>query len=226
MQDSNTNLPFKTFSVVVIVVLAAIVSLQALSAINLRNRTGLLKVTTGTTTARLSISSNNHQAEVLGGDTGSANVRLTPGSYILYAVNNGSRTSGTAVVTKGHTTDAILRFVASPGIRSVEDISFQGMGGLINAGLSSDQVSELEGDFFQYKPSANNVNIITDSISPAPYNPNTDTSITLDFAVSVDGTPLYAQATYNDLENIEVTLTNAQKQVVFNSEAVQQNGGD
>jgi hypothetical protein len=224
-QNSNTKpLPVRRILAITIGILALIVIVQLFLALSIRGKTGLLEVTAPAGT-HISISEQNHQATVIG--TSSVKVRLEPGTYLLYGVNNGNRTSLVASVSKGQTAHASLQFNKnSGGARSVQSITFQGQAGLLNVGLSVSQVNQIEQDIFQYKPNANTVSIAQNSIEPGPHDPNGNAPFTLTFNVSIDGTPYTATATYSDLVNASLQLANPAGQIVFNSDTVQQNGGD
>jgi hypothetical protein len=86
-------------------------------------------------------------------------------------------------------------------------------------------VSELEQYFFQYKPSANTVNIDSSSVEPGPHNPNTDIGFKLDFNVTIDSTSYAAVTSYADVNNISLVLTNPQTgATAFNSAPAPQSG--
>jgi hypothetical protein len=225
MQEQPKTLPIKKILITIIAVLVIIVGLQAFSGINTRGRTGVLSVTSPQGTS-VSISAQNKQAAVIG--TGTVKVRVDPGTYLLMGIKNGSRTTTVVTVTKTQTTHTTLQFSANPnGIRSSQDITFQGQSGLLNVGLTVSQVNKIEQNIFEYKTTAKTVTINENTIEPGPHDPNGVAPFTLNFTLSIDGTSYTAVATYLDLENVDLQLTNATTgRVVFTSGAVQQTGGD
>jgi hypothetical protein len=185
--------------------------------------TGILQIRSANPKAGLIISQNNRQALLVG--TGTARVRLKPGSYQISATYGGKQANGVATVYKDRTTGSYLGVLQPVRLPSVATINFEGTGSLINDGLTIEQVNNLEQEFFQYKPRAQTVNI--SSVEPAPHNPNVDTSFSLNFTVSIDSTTYNATVTYTDLETVQLHLYNLQNNaLLFNSAAVTTPGGD
>jgi hypothetical protein len=206
----------------IIVVLVLIVVAEIGLAFSIRDKTGLLVVSAPAGT-NISISAQNSAATNLG--TGNATVHIDPGTYLLMGAKNGLKGMVVATVTKGQTTNVSIA-PTSTSVKSAQSITFNGQGGLINAGLSVSQVNDIEQDIFQYKSTANTVTIDQNSIEPGAHNPNTDIGFTLNFDVSIDGTSYTAVASYTDTQDAALQLTNTAGQVVFTSSSVQQNGGD
>jgi hypothetical protein len=180
---------------------------QIVPAIKTHDRTGVLVVTSSLATAQLSISQNDRQAANIG--TGSAKVRLYPGTYQVVASGSGNHTSAIVVVHAKQTTRSSLNLNntnSGQQIHTVASITFNGMDSLLSAGLSTNQVNELEQYFFQFKPSANTVNINSDTVQSGSRDPNTLSPFTLNFAVGVDSAAYNATVSYMDLNNVKLQL--------------------
>jgi len=196
-----------------------------LSAIITSQTTGMLYIKSSDPKAGLIISQAGRQAVAVG--TGSAKIRLRPGSYQISALDSGKQANATEEVYKKHTTTSYLNPARLVELPSVDTISFKGTGALINVGLTTEQLSDLEQDFFQYKPSAHTININTASVEPGPYNPSVSTTFTVNFNVSIDSKLYKATIGYSGFSAIQLNLYNPQSNaVVFSSSTVSSQGGD
>lgn len=181
--------------------------------------TGILNIKTVNSKEGLIISQNNSQAKFVG--TGSAKIRLKPGSYQIMATYDGQQTSAIATVHKKQRTAINLGALRSVTLPTSQDINFEGTDALINNGLTTGQVTNLEEEFFHYKPSAHTVSIDTSTVEPGPHNPNVDTSFTINFDVAIDSSAYKATISYSNLDSVQLFLYNSKTDaLVFNS------GGD
>src|SRR5581483_5874892 len=99
--------------------------------------------------------------------------------------------------------------------------------GLINIGLSADQVEQIAQDVFQFNPKAATAIINQSSITPAPHDPNTDIGFSVNFTIAIDGTNYAAVASYTDINNVTLQLSNPSTgSVLYDSSTGQQTGGD
>jgi hypothetical protein len=218
----TTSLPIRKLLTGTIAVLVVIIGIEVALAVSTRNKTGILSVSAPSGT-NISISAVNSSATNIG--IGNAKLRLDPGSYLLMGVKNGYRGDIVATVTKGQiTTVALQPYSTVP--RSVQNINFQGDNGLINAGLSVNQLDEIEQDIFDYSSTANTVVIDQNSIEPGAHNPNTDIGFSLGFNLTIDGTSYQAVVSYVNTEDTSLKLLSASGQTVFDSGSTQQTGGD
>src|SRR5581483_4648945 len=96
-------LPIQGLLVITIVVLIAIIGFKSAWALNIRNKTGILEVSSPTDTS-LSISAQNSGASSIG--LGTTRVRLAPGTYLILGVKNGEHGTAVVTVTKGQVTRA------------------------------------------------------------------------------------------------------------------------
>jgi hypothetical protein len=93
---------------------------------------------------------------------------------------------------------------------SKTNVAFSGTDGFLDAGLSSTQLNNLEEALFRYKTSAHSVAVDPNSIEPGPHNPNTSTSFTLNFNVSIDSNSYKGIVVYTDLDGVDLHLINPQ----------------
>lgn len=226
MEEGKTII-IKRLLVVLYCLVIVLAAWQIIPAFNTYKSTGVLEVNASTSSAQLSISQENHQAAIIG--TGSAKVRLLPGTYQVAAIDSGSRASAVVTVYKGRTTHSSLNVSGNnsanstnnnntPQVRTAEDINFEGTDALINDGLTTDQVNEMEQYFFQFKSSANTVTIDQNTVGPGPHNPNVVSPFTLNFNVAIDSTSYKATISYTDLNNVTLQLFNPQTgAVVYDS---------
>jgi hypothetical protein len=187
------------------------------TAVNIAQTTGTVLVTASDAKAVLSISQVDSGADIIG--TGSTRIRLKPGSYTLFA-STGSKQAATIIrVSQKQVTSVSLKLLDIPRLPSVDNIDFRGMSGLIDSGLTSDQITVLKQAFFTYKNSSRTVIIDTNSIAPGPRNSNSaDPSFTINFRVSIDSKTYTATIRYADLSNVQLYLYDqATGSIVFDS---------
>ncbi len=180
--------------------------------------TGLVHIDTSISQAVISISQDRHEAEVVG--TGTASIRLKPGLYQVRGFVGRSSADELVRVPKNKTTRVSLKLSETQFVRSVDDVDFNGMSRLTDNGLSSDQTTALELDFFRFNTAAQVVIIDGDSFSPGARNSGTSIGFTATFNVSVDSIPYKATVSYSGLSTINLTLSSAKtNSLVFNSDA-------
>jgi hypothetical protein len=215
--DMTNQARLKQLSILIALLIVVFSLYLVASAIVTASKTGLLHVSASDPKAGLVISQADTQAAYIG--TGNAKVRLKPGKYSVSASNNGYQAVATVQVYKKHTTTSYLsvRAKATAALPSANNIAFDNMNALINSGISSDQINDLEQHFFSYKPSVKTVAVDASSVEPGPHNPNTDTSFTMNFNVSIDSVSYKATISYADTETVRLYLYNASGALVFDS---------
>jgi hypothetical protein len=214
--ETQTNTTIKKILLVLYIVVLAFFAWQIMHAMSIRRSTGVLQVTTSSPNAQISVSQVDSQATSVG--TGSTTVRLQPGSYQVVAVDGGKRASAVVAIHRDSTTNSSLKLNAAgtsssggPTIHTVQDINFQNMDVLIDQeGLSTEQESELEQYFFQFKPSANTINLNTNTITQGQHNPNVASPFSLNFYVTIDGANYFAAVSYLGPNNVKLQVFNPQ----------------
>lgn len=188
---------------------------QVVSGFVAVQNTGILTVNASKPDAVISISQANGGAVIIG--TGTARVRLYPGTYQLVAMDAGSRTAVITKISKQHSSHVSLDLNKTSIIRSAASINFQNMSALINNGLTTTQVGQLEQYFFRFKPSTNRVAVDASSVRAGTHNLETST-FTLYCDVSIDSKAYKATLTYADSNNIRMYLYNSSdNSLVFDS---------
>ena len=210
---NNTFIP-KRWLVLAVIALALLVAYQMIASISIRNTTGELVVKTSTSGSIITISAANSAAAVLG--SGSANVRIKPGHYLVVATSSGKVASAVVDVKLRNTTKSSLTLSAPNAIPSVDAITFNGTEALITNGLTTRQVTNLKKLFFAYNKSAKTVTINSSSVTPGPHDPQSnDPTFNLTFTGTVDTTDYNATITYRDLQNVQLTLTDPSSNAVL-----------
>jgi hypothetical protein len=176
------------------------------SAVIVKQATGILKITASPKSADISISANDHNASFVG--NGSARVRIAPGTYYLFATDSGRLTYETVKISKKQVTSVTLDLSKITGTPSVDKVNFENMGSLIDHGISSDQIKSIEAYIFQYKRSAKNVVVDPNSIQRLPPDPASG-EFTVNFNVKIDGSTYSAKLSYSDIEAVRLYLYNS-----------------
>ncbi|HSW79683.1 MAG TPA: hypothetical protein VLG47_02800 [Candidatus Saccharimonadales bacterium] len=214
----------KSIIIILFALVVVFAAWQIIPAYNENKNTGILEINASPASAVISISQENHQALIVG--TGSAKVRLEPGTYLVSASNDGTHASSVATVSAQQTSATSLKVTStsktsagSKPVRSVDDINFSGEDALLNNGFSTVQTLDLEQAFFRFKPSAQTVTIDTNSIQAVWHDPNSASPIfKLSFSVYVDGTSYDAVANYSNLTDLQLLLYDSVSgKLVYNS---------
>jgi hypothetical protein len=169
---TNTSAPKWTYLVGFFLV--ALLALVSYNAYHTMQTTGIVTVNTSDKLSTITLSADRTTAAVIG--TGSASVRLKPGSYLLVA---------------GHAPDAI---------------NFDNVDTLLDFGLTQAQTENAKQLFFKYKQSAKQININSDSVKQEPHDPHGNEDFKLDFSGTIDGAPFNAVITYGAFDDIQMTL--------------------
>ncbi len=208
MIPSRNKRLLSVFIPVVYLLLVGLLVLSILQALNARRTTGILDIKTSDSTSAITISATNTQAALLG--TGSAKVRLKPGSYFVMAQAKGLQATQTVTISLHQTTKITLQLTnITPALPSPASITFVNTAALLNNGLSSSQVTNLKQLFFTYAPSAKIISINVPSIQPGARDPNSATVwFSLTFTGSIDESPYNATVEYSGLDTTKLTLTN------------------
>jgi len=174
--------------------------------LHIKNTTGTLSVTTFADNATISITQDNKNAVVVG--TGTAKLRLDPGTYQLAASSNGvHNTAQTTITLKGHNTVHIGKPI--PVVSSSDDVTFTGIDILNDRGLTADQTDKLRILFFEYNSKAATVTVDPDSIVNGPHL-HDDDPFTKNFTGKIGAQKYRATITFSDLEDLELTLYDPQ----------------
>jgi len=208
-------------TLVAIVGLIVIFGYLLLTSLPVRNTTGLVIVTTFATDSSIIISQNQSTATLVG--TGSAKLRLLPGTYLVSAMSNGQ--TGSALVTVHAKTASTVDLKAGAVVDRIptsDDIAFVGTDTFLSRGLTVEQVGNLKNLFFAYKKDAAKITVDKSSVTRGPHDPQSDDPFTLNFTGSVDDKAYKATITYTDTENVELTLFNSQTgDQIFDQSSVQ-----
>lgn len=205
-----------------IVILSILIILWALyivfSSVGVYDKTGLLEVKTTNSNSAISVSSLNYSAALLG--TGNSKNRLYPGKYLILAQVSGKAVSEVVSVSDKKTTSIVLNPSKPDILPSIYNISFSNTSYLLSQGISNGQLGLIEKSLFSFDPNAKNITFVTNSVSYAPYNPNTSTSFTMYFGLKIDSTSYQATINYSSLNSIDLTLFNSASIKVFDSGVV------
>jgi hypothetical protein len=197
---------------------------QIHSALTIKSTTGMIVVKASKTSAELSITQENHQASIIG--TGTARIRIAPGTYLLGAVNSGQQTGSVASVSLKQTTNASLNLNKSIVLRYAGDINFQNTSALTNSGISSSQLEDFEQYIFEFDHAAQTVNIDANSVEPGPHNPNLVQPFTLNFHLTIDNVNYIATLSYTDVNSTSITLFNEAGTMVYSNSPSASISGD
>ncbi|MEI9913492.1 MAG: hypothetical protein WDN66_00535 [Candidatus Saccharibacteria bacterium] len=92
----------RTFTILITLVVIAIAVYMVVSALSIKNSTGVLDINSSDPSATIAISANNSQSQYLG--LNSVSVRLKPGAYLISAVDQSNTVTSAVTVSKGQTT--------------------------------------------------------------------------------------------------------------------------
>lgn len=208
----NSKRNLNTAVILINIILAIIIVISLALAIKTIHTTGLLILSSTDSSAVFSVSRDGSGAQVVG--TGSARIRLKPGTYLVAANNTNKSATKVVTITTGQTSSVNLTPSSQTPLSSLSNISFNGFDYLLSNGLTSDQVTNLEQLFFSYKQTAKEVTIDQASVEPGPHNPN-DSNFTMNFTGSIDSTLYRATITYSGLDAVSLKLTNPQTNTTF-----------
>ena len=94
-----------------------------------------------------------------------------------------------------------------------------GKSALLSNGLSSIQLVLLEQAFLEFQKNIKVINVASSSIQPGPHNPNTSSSFSLDFSVTINNEAQYnGTITYSSINSLQLNLYNpSSNTIVFSS---------
>jgi len=180
----------------------------AATSIMLRQSTGTATITAFDKSANISISQLGTNAKIVG--TGTANVRLKPGSYLAAASVNGHiSTEQFAVTLKKHAKITIAYTQGSP-LPTLENITFNNLNEFIVHGINDTQLANLKELFFKYKKNAKTVTIDQGSVDRQYRVPDSNDPYVLNFTGKVDSQSFKGTITYTNIQDIELTLIDPQ----------------
>jgi hypothetical protein len=200
---------------------------QILYVVVVAQKTGVLDVRSSEPKSQISISRVDKGVQLIG--TGSARIRLAPGTYQLYAIYAGRHTISFVTVQKKHTANSYLNLSSSPTLPTVDSIMFVSINSLLDYGVSAPQLSNLKQAIFQFSNSIKKVIVDPNTVSTAPHDPNSDSILNaISFAVVIDGKSYNATMNYYSLgDNIRLYLYSPQTNaVVYDSGATSAQAGD
>jgi len=182
-----------------------------ISSLLVYSKTGLLIVKTTGSNSAISASSLNLSASQLG--TGNSKNRLVPGKYLIVAQASGKSVSGVVTIFDKKTTSISLNPGKPNILPSIYSISFSNSNYLLNQGISNGQLGLIEKSLFSFTPNAKNIVFVVNSVSYAPYDPNTSTSFTMYFNIKIDSIPYKVAMNYSSLNSINLSLYNSSVKV-------------
>ncbi len=177
--------------------------------------TGVVSIISPNSNALIGVGQTDHRTVILG--TGKASARLKPGVYQISATGSGKQTIKQVRVVKKHSVTVYLKPVQQFRIRSASDINFKGTNALLDNGLSSAQLSDLEHYIFRFNPKAETVSIDQDSVVPGRRQAGTDEPFVLNFSLVIDSVPYKASTNHTNPNTINLSLYSNDGQPVFNS---------
>jgi hypothetical protein len=184
-----------------------------------RPESGILKVSTASPDAIISVSQSGYGAEIIG--QGSASVHIAPGTYHLAATVNGKEFTKTVQVALKQTTSTVIELKKTNVLPSVYSVDFQNFDRLTDSGITTTQLVTLKRQIFTFKPSAEHIILSASSVKTAPHNIAVDgANFKITFSLKIDSKLYGAVISYHDLSNVKLSLTDsATKSVVFESES-------
>ncbi len=216
--NQPTNLPLKRLVALcsVLVILWAIY--VVVSSILVYDKTGLLIVRTPNSSTAISVSSLNHGASILG--TGNSKNRIVPGKYLVVAQVSGKSSSTVVTIYDKKTTSITINPANGFTLPSIYSISFSNSNYLLNQGISNEQLGLIEKSLFSFAPNAKNITFELNSVSYAPFDPNTSTSFTMYFSLKIDSTSYKAAINYSSISSLDLMLYNTSSVKIYDSGVV------
>lgn len=98
--------------------------------------------------------------------------------------------------------------------------TFEGMSAFINNGLTTTQVNGILKAFSKSSPTAKNITVDPNSLSPGPHDPNKINPFTINFNLTIDSTAYKGLVSYSDLNSVRLTLFTLSGKQVFDSGVV------
>jgi hypothetical protein len=203
--NPQTNNTTPKWTYLVGFVLVALLALVSYNAYNTMQTTGIVTINTSDKLSTITLSADKTTAAVIG--TGSASVRLKPGSYLLVAGHAGQSASQVITVTAKQSQTIKLALTQPDAIPTPDTISYDNLDTLVDFGLTQAQTENAKQLFFEYKKSAKQININSDSVKQEPHDPHGNEDFKLDFTGTIDGTQFSAVITYGAYDDIQMTLT-------------------
>jgi hypothetical protein len=216
--NQPTNLRTQQYMVILSVLFILWAIYIVLTSIGVYDKTGLIKVKTTSPSSAISVSSLNYSAALLG--TGNSNNRLLPGKYLILAQASGKTTSEVVSLSNKKVVNVSLNLSKPNVLPSIYSINFSNTSYLLGQGISNGQLGLIEKSLFSFAPNAKNITFINNSVSYAPYDPNTSTSFIMYFSLKIDSTSYKAAMYYSSLNSIDLTLSNSASIKVFDSGVV------
>jgi hypothetical protein len=179
----------------------------AVTGILLRQSTGTATITAFDNTANISVSQLGTNAQIVG--TGTANVRLKPGSYLVAASAKGHISTEQFSVTAKKHTQLTIAYTQGTPLPTSENINFS-LNELVIHGLNDAQIANLKELFFKYKKTAKTVSIDQGSVERQYRVPDSNDPYVLNFTGKVDSQSFKGTITYTNTQDIELTLIDPQ----------------
>lgn len=168
-----------------------------ISSISIVSKTGILSVST-VSGARVVVAQTNHLPQILG--EGSLKTRLLPGVYSVFASNGSNVANGEVTIVKGKTSSVNLNGLINVSVPSLSGVTFVGITDLLSYGMPSSQATNLQLLLFKSNPHAKSIDIDQNSISYAPHNPSSASTLSsVNFSVYVGTTEYSAVYSYDNL---------------------------
>ncbi len=215
MNIQHMKIPVKPLMYTLYVCALGFGTFLIVSAEQATQNSGALIVKASDPAATISISQDNHSAAVIG--VGSAQVHMLAGTYYVLAAASGRKASMVEQITAHNVTSVYLDLAGATPPPLVGSVQYQNLDSLTSSGLSADQERMLKRDLFDFLPSLSVAVLDPQSVQPGPHDPNSVSSFTLNFHVSLNNTPYSGQIIYPDFQSLELKLFDASNNQVYDS---------
>ena len=192
----------------IVVVVCVFSGYEVVSAVRVRQAYRRLCITTPSQDATISISQLDHQASIVG--VGSTKIWVKPGTYFITATSAGKKATQTVMVNQVINGCHSLTVSSKPVLPSVQSVSFSNFDQLIDQGFSSTQTSDLKRSLFKFKPSAQQISIISSSLTTGPINRGVGDQFSFLFNLTVDSVTYRAVLGYSNTQGFDLTLYSLQ----------------
>ena len=187
-----------------------------LNTIQLKNNTTLISVKSLGVNDNLMVGVKQGQFMSIG--RGEANIRLSPGNYVVESY------SGRLVDIKTFSVDKKTQTIQlSPSLvyrlPVLSNVVFDGLSALSNDGITVSQINMLKSLLFTFRPYEQNISIIDSSLTSSLPNPANSNPFSLQFNLKIDSTIFKANLSYgSDLNSITLNLYDNNNKLVYSSQ--------
>ncbi len=187
-----------------------------LNTIQLKNNTTLISVKSLGVNDSLMVGVKQGQFMSIG--RGEANIRLSPGNYVVESYSG--RLVDIKTLSVGKKTQTIQ---LSPSLvyrlPVLSNVIFDGLSALSNNGITVSQINMLKSLLFTFRPYGQNISIIDNSLTSSLPNPANSNPFSLQFNLKIDSTIFKANLSYgSDLNSITLNLYDNNNKLVYSSQ--------